>query len=133
MMKQWRQKAQELKQETYALYFACKDSRIPWYVKLLASCAIAKRGRSPIAYALSPIDLIPDFIPILGLLDDLILLPLAIVLLIKLIPPEIMDDCRRQAKAIASDKNELHSWNASVVIIAIWFIAGIVLAFWLYG
>jgi uncharacterized membrane protein YkvA (DUF1232 family) len=126
MMKQWRQKVKELKQETYALYYACKDARIPWYVKLLASCAIA--------YALSPIDLIPDFIPILGLLDDLILLPLIIVLLIKLIPQAIMDDCRHQAKmAIASEKNQLHSWNASIVIIAIWFMAGIVLVFWLYS
>ncbi len=89
-MKQWRQKARELKKEIYALYYACQDGRIPWYVKFLASCAIA--------YALSPIDLIPDFIPVLGLLDDLILLPLAITLILKLIPTDIMDDCCRQAE-----------------------------------
>ena len=125
-MEQWRQKARELKQEIYALYYACKDSRIPWYVKFLAGCAIA--------YALSPIDLIPDFIPVLGLLDDLIILPLVIMLLIKLIPPEIMDDCRRQAEAtVASDKNQLQSWNASVVIIVIWFIVGVILAFWIHS
>ncbi|WP_216595760.1 YkvA family protein [Myxosarcina sp. GI1] len=126
MMKQWRQKARELKQETYVLNLACKDARTPWYVKFIASCAIA--------YALSPIDLIPDFIPVLGLLDDLILLPLVIVLLIKLIPTEIMDDCRRQAEAtVASDKNQLQSWNASVIIIAIWSIAGVILAFWIHS
>ena len=125
-MKQWQQKAKELKRETYALYYACQDSRVPWYVKLLATCTIA--------YALSPIDLIPDFIPVLGLLDDLIILPLVIMLLIKLIPPEIMDDCRRQAEAtVASDKNQLQSWNASVVIIVIWFIVGVILAFWIHS
>ena len=125
-MKQWQQKAKELKRETYALYYACQDSRVPWYVKLLATCTIA--------YALSPIDLIPDFIPVLGLLDDLIILPLVIMLLIKLIPPEIMDDCRRQAEAtVASDKNQLQSWNASLVIIVIWFIVGVILAFWIHS
>ena len=125
-MKQWQQKAKELKRETYALYYACKDLRVPWYVKLLATCAIA--------YALSPIDLIPDFIPVLGLLDDLILLPLAIILILKLIPADIMDDCRRQAEAtVASDKNQLQSWNASVVIIVIWFIVGVILAFWIHS
>ena len=125
-MKQWQQKAKELKRETYALYYACKDSRVPWYVKFLAGCAIA--------YAVSPIDLIPDFIPVLGLLDDLILLPLAIILILKLIPANIMDDCRRQAEAtVASDKNQLQSWNASVVIIVIWFIVGVILAFWIHS
>lgn len=95
MIKQWQQKARELKQETYAFYYVCKDSRTPWYVKVLASFALA--------YALSPIDLIPNFIPILGLLDDLILLPLAIMLILKLIPQNVMDDSRRRAKtAIAS-------------------------------
>ena len=125
-MKQWQQKAKELKRETYALYYACKDSRVPWYVKFLAGCAIA--------YAVSPIDLIPDFIPVLGLLDDLILLPLAIILILKLIPADIMDDCRRQAEAtVASDKNQLQSWNASLVIIVIWFIVGVILAFWIHS
>ena len=125
-MKQWQQKAKELKRETYALYYACKDSRVPWYVKFLAGCAIA--------YAVSPIDLIPDFIPVLGLLDDLILLPLAIILILKLIPANIMDDCRRQAEAtVASDKNQLQSWNASLVIIVIWFIVGVILAFWIHS
>ena len=125
-LKQWRQKARKLKQETYVLTLACKDARTPWYVKFLASCAIA--------YAVSPIDLIPDFIPVLGFLDDLILLPLAIILILKLIPADIMDDCRRQAEAtVASDKKQFQSWNASVVIIAIWSIAGVILAFWLHS
>ncbi len=123
MMKQWRQKARELKKEIYALYYACQDGRIPWYVKFLASFAIA--------YALSPIDLIPDFIPVLGLLDDLILLPLAITLILKLIPTDIMDDCRRQAEtAIASPKSKFYRQTATVVIIGIWFLAGALLVLW---
>ncbi len=122
-MKQWRQKARELKKEIYALYYACQDGRIPWYVKFLASCAIA--------YALSPIDLIPDFIPVLGLLDDLILLPLAITLILKLIPTDIMDDCRRQAEtAIASPKSKFYRQRATVIIMGIWFLAGALLVLW---
>lgn len=122
-MKQWQQKARELKKETYALYYACQDSRVPWYVKLLATCAIA--------YAISPIDLIPDFIPVLGLLDDLILLPLTIILILKLIPPNIMDDCRRQAEtAIASPKSKTYRRGATVIIISIWFLAGVLLVLW---
>lgn len=116
-MKQWKQKAKELKRETYALYYACKDSRIPWYVKLLASFVIA--------YALSPIDLIPDFIPVLGLLDDLMLLPLAIMLILKLIPKDILADCRCRAEmAIALGKSKPTNWTASVIIFSIWLLAG---------
>ena len=123
-MKQWQQKAKELKRETYALYYACKDSRVPWYVKLLATCAIA--------YALSPIDLIPDFIPVLGLLDDLILLPLAIILILKLIPADIMDDCRRRAEtAIASPQSKSYRRGATVIILGIWFLSGVLLVLWL--
>lgn len=123
-MKQWRQKAKELKREIYALTLACQNPKVPWYVKLLATCTIA--------YALSPIDLIPDFIPVLGLLDDLILLPLAIMSILKLIPPDIMDDCRRQAEtAIASPQNKSYRRSATVIIISIWFLSGILLVLWL--
>ena len=123
-IKQWQQKARELKKETYALIFACQDSRVPWYVKLLASCAVA--------YAISPIDLIPDFIPVLGLLDDLILLPVAIVLILKLIPTDVMDDCRRQAKtAMQSPQNKSYRRGATVIIVGIWFFLGILLVLWL--
>ena len=123
-MKQWQQKAKELKRETYALYYACQDSRVPCYVKLLATCVIA--------YALSPIDLIPDFIPVLGLLDDLILLPVAIVLILKLIPTDVMDDCRRQAKtAMQSPQNKSYRRGATVIIVSIWFLSGILLVLWL--
>ena len=83
--------ARNLKRDSYALYLASRDPRVPWYVKALA-VAIA-------AYALSPIDLIPDFIPVFGYLDDLILLPLGIWLAISLIPQEVMAECRASAAA----------------------------------
>ena len=89
-MKQWQQKAKELKREIYALTLACQNPRVRWYVKFLATCAIA--------YALSPIDLIPDFIPVLGLLDDLILLPLAIICFTVSLPVALTSLIKKQLK-----------------------------------
>ncbi len=89
-----RQKARALTRECHALYFAARDPRTPWYVKAFAA-GIA-------AYALSPIDLIPDFIPVLGILDDLVLLPLAIFLVLKLIPAEVMAESRVRAAEAAA-------------------------------
>jgi uncharacterized membrane protein YkvA (DUF1232 family) len=80
-----------MRAETQALYFACRDPRTPWPVKLLAAGVVA--------YALSPLDLIPDPIPVLGQLDDLALVPLGLWVARRLIPPEIMADCRRRAEA----------------------------------
>src|ERR1700758_4572440 len=84
-------RARALKRDAYAVYLAARDPRTPWYVKVLAF-AVA-------GYALSPIDLIPDFIPVLGYLDDLILVPLGIWLVVQLIPPAIMAEHRRSAAA----------------------------------
>ncbi len=84
-----RDAAKQLKRNITALYFAFRDPRTPWYAKALALLIVG--------YALSPIDLIPDFIPLLGYLDDLILLPLGIWLALKIIPPDIMTDARAQA------------------------------------
>src|SRR3954466_3907625 len=81
--------ARTLSRDAHAIYFASRDPRVPWYAKLLA---IGVAG-----YALSPIDLIPDFIPIIGYLDDLIIVPLGIWLVVSLIPPDIMADCRLRA------------------------------------
>ena len=78
----WRKRAGELKTETYALYLAYKHPKVPWYAKGLAACVVA--------YALDPIDLIPDFIPVLGVLDDLILVPLGISIVIKMIPADVL-------------------------------------------
>ena len=121
-IQKWKQKARALKQELHALYLACKDKRTPWYAKALGVCVIG--------YALSPIDLIPDPIPILGYADDFILLPLGIAAVRKMIPPAILAECRIKARE-ASTKPKRRNWIAAGVIIVIWIVL-IVLAFiWL--
>ena len=119
-IEEWSRRATQLKQEVHALALACKDPRVPWYAKLLALCIVA--------YALSPIDLIPDFIPILGYLDDLILIPLGIYFLLKMIPPDVLADCREQARLTSTTKTPAR-WLAAGVIVAIW----IALAVWFVG
>lgn len=107
----WKQKARQLKAETYALYLAARDPRVPWYAKIFAACVVA--------YALSPIDLIPDFIPVVGYLDDLVLVPLGIALTLKMIPPVVLAECRRRAETTMAQNNP-KSWVAAGVIIIIW-------------
>lgn len=120
MIQHWRQQARRLKQDTYALYFACQDPRLPWYVKLLAVTVVA--------YALSPIDLIPDFIPVLGYLDDLILVPFGIALVLKLIPAPILDQARQKAKvAIAAGEGKPKNWFAASMIICIWLFLAVLM------
>jgi len=109
MIAGWRQRVRQLRRETYALYLAYRDPRVPWYAKLLAACVVA--------YAFSPIDLIPDFIPVLGTLDDLVLIPLGIALSVKLIPPQVMAECRAHA---AAAEGKPINWAAAAVIVAIW-------------
>ena len=116
-LERWKQRASQLKQEVHALALACKDPRVPWYPKLLAVCIVA--------YALSPIDLIPDFIPVLGYLDDLILVPLGIYLLLKMIPDEVMTECRDRAKQYADQKTP-SNWLAAAFVIVIWIILGLI-------
>jgi len=87
MFEKMKSRARVLKDETFAVYLAAKDPRTPWYAKSIAICTVA--------YALSPIDLIPDFIPILGYLDDLIIVPAGIALAIRLIPAEALTDARK--------------------------------------
>jgi len=107
-LKHW---ARRLKTELMALYLACRDPRVPWYGRVLAICVVA--------YAFSPIDLIPDFIPILGYLDDLILLPIGIWLVLKIIPSTVMQECRQQAQGLnRSDRPQ--SWVAAGVIVGAW-------------
>ncbi|MCE7989024.1 MAG: DUF1232 domain-containing protein [Caldilinea sp. CFX5] len=112
----WRAWARRVKRDVFALYLACRDPRTPWVARLVAAGVVA--------YAFSPIDLIPDFIPILGYLDDLILVPLGILLAIRLIPPVVMADCRAAAQA-RMQGNKPVNWGAAGVIIGIWvFLAG---------
>lgn len=111
-LREW---ARRIKQDVHALYLASIDPRVPWYAKLLA---IAVAG-----YALSPIDLIPDFIPVLGYLDDVIIVPLGILLAVRLVPPDIMAEHR--ATAVAAQERPV-SRTAGIVIGGIWLaVAGI--------
>jgi uncharacterized membrane protein YkvA (DUF1232 family) len=107
-LKQW---ARQLKQETHALALVCRDPRVPWYARFVAICVVA--------YAFSPIDLIPDPIPVLGYLDDLILVPLGIALAVRLIPPAVLAECRARA---AADRDQPANWVAAGVIVAIWLV-----------
>src|SRR6185369_102921 len=85
----WRSKVATLKADTYALYLASRDPRVPWHAKALAALTVA--------YALSPIDLIPDFIPVLGYLGDLLLVPLGLALAVRLVPPSVLAEHRADA------------------------------------
>lgn len=111
MATSWNQRARELKRLVYALYFAYRDPRTPWLARLVAICVVA--------YALSPIDLIPDPIPVLGYLDDLILIPLGVALAIKLMPPGVWATAQADA-AVASERQGPATWIATAVIILIW-------------
>jgi uncharacterized membrane protein YkvA (DUF1232 family) len=98
-----------LKRETYTLSLAYRDPRTPWYARIVTACVVA--------YAFSPIDLIPDFVPILGYLDDLVLVLLGIALALRLIPAEVMAESRARAADAAQRPT---SWGAAVVIVVIW-------------
>ena len=111
-IKLWKEKASQLKTEIYTLYWCLREERVPWYVKVFLVVIVA--------YALSPIDLIPDFIPVLGYIDDLIILPAGIYLTIKMIPREVLEECRQKAKSepIAGKSR----WIAAAVIILVWML-----------
>jgi uncharacterized membrane protein YkvA (DUF1232 family) len=114
--------ARGLKREVAALYFAARDPRTPRGVRILAFLVVA--------YALSPIDLIPDFIPVLGYLDDLILVPLGIWLVVRLLPPEVLREARRRADALTAKLPKVVL--AGVAIVLIWLASAIALAGWLW-
>ena len=112
----WKRRVRQLKAETYALYLAYKDPRVPWHAKVFAACVVG--------YAFSPIDLIPDPIPILGYLDDLILIPLGVLLARKMIPDTVMSECREKARtAMSGDKPT--NWVAAVIVVAIWLLLAV--------
>ncbi len=106
----WKIRARCLKSEIHSLYLAARDPRTPWYAKALAAFIIG--------YALSPVDLIPDFIPVVGYLDDLIIVPAGITLLIKIMPREVLLECR--AKAKSQPMSFRRNWVAGMIIALIW-------------
>ncbi|MBN3555785.1 DUF1232 domain-containing protein [Fictibacillus nanhaiensis] len=112
-LNQLRNYAQKLKKDIFVLYLSYKDSRTPLVAKIVAICVVA--------YAFSPIDLIPDFIPILGYLDDLILVPLGISLALKLIPDYIIDENRTMAEHIQKN-GKPKNWFVGILFIIIWIL-----------
>src|SRR5512139_1522810 len=118
LLDRWKEQARSLKVEVYALYLAYRDPRVPWFAKLFAALVVG--------YAFSPIDLIPDFVPVLGYLDDLILLPLGVKIALRLIPSEIMAESREKARE-QSRASKPVNYLAGVLIVLFW-VALIVLA-----
>lgn len=118
-MSRLREWARKLKKQTLVVYFAARDPRTPWLVRVLAF-AIA-------AYALSPIDLIPDFIPVLGYMDDLIVVPLGLMLVLRLIPCEVLAASRVKAEETA---DRPASRGIVIVIVGGWILAAVVLGLW---
>lgn len=104
-------KAKQLKTDIPAVFLALKDKKTPWYAKVIAALTVA--------YALSPIDLVPDFIPFLGYLDDLIILPLLVALTVKLIPRETFAEYRAQAENMWAD-GKPKKWYYAIPIIIVW-------------
>ncbi|MDG4849750.1 YkvA family protein [Peribacillus frigoritolerans] len=103
--------ARSLKRQIFILYFACKDERVPWHAKVFTACVVA--------YAFSPIDLIPDFIPILGYLDDVILVPIGIMIALKMIPKSVLTDCEVKAEEMMK-KGKPKNWIVGSLIVMIW-------------
>lgn len=116
-LKHW---AQQIKQQTLTVYFAARDPRTPFAVRLLALFVAA--------YALSPIDLIPDFIPVIGYLDDLLIVPLGLALVVRLTPPEVIESARQQAAHAASRPV---SYAAATAIVLLWLLLAVALLKWL--
>jgi uncharacterized membrane protein YkvA (DUF1232 family) len=110
-IQRWKAWANRLKIEIYALYLAYGDPRTPWHAKVVAACVVG--------YAFSPIDLIPDFIPLVGYLDDLLLLPLGVALALRLVPREVLSESRERAGELVGQSQPVNRL-AGVVILLVW-------------
>ncbi len=118
--------AHRIKRDGLTLWFARSHPATPWHAKAL--------GALVVAYALSPIDLIPDFIPVLGYLDDVILLPLLIWLTVRLLPPQVLADSRHQAEQwMAAQHRKPRSWVGGAVVVLIWVAAAVLIGWWALG
>lgn len=115
----WDKKKEEIKVESLAVYLAYEDNKLPWYSKILAMFLIV--------YVFSPIDLIPDFIPVFGYLDDLVILPLGIGLVNGTIPDKILDKYRRQARKQIKSNKQPEVWGGSIIILGVFLILALVI------
>jgi uncharacterized membrane protein YkvA (DUF1232 family) len=119
----WKARARALAVEVSALSLACRDPRVPWYAKALAGCVVA--------YALSPIDLVPDFAPVLGHVDDVIIVPLGVLAVRRMIPAGVLAECRARAATTAPGTRA--SWAAAAIIVALWVGVGVGVTAWWCG
>lgn len=113
LIERWKRRARQLKIEVDAVWLAYKDPRVPWYARLFAACVVG--------YAFSPIDLIPDPIPVLGYLDDLVLVPLGVALALKMIPPDVLAECRKKAQDRPGQAKPVNR-IAAAAIVAVWLL-----------
>ena len=113
VLERWKGRARRLKREVYAIYLAYQDPRVPWYARVFAACVVG--------YAFSPIDLIPDPIPVLGYLDDLILVPLGVALALRMIPPPVLAECRQRAQEVMAQGKPVNR-VAAAVIVGVWLL-----------
>src|ERR671915_1967601 len=109
----WKQRARQLSAQTYALYLAYRHPRTPWYAKVFAALVVG--------YVFSPIDPIPDFIPVVGLLDEMVVVPIEVLIAAKMIPREVMEECQEKAREVAEGQKPV-SRVAAVVVVAVWLL-----------
>jgi uncharacterized membrane protein YkvA (DUF1232 family) len=109
----WKRRARRLKAETYTLYLAYRHPHTPWYAKVFAALIVG--------YVFSPIDPIPDFIPVVGLLDELVVVPIGVIIARKMIPEEVFEECREKAREVAEGEKPV-SRVAAVVVVAVWLV-----------
>ena len=109
----WKRRARQLSAQTYTLYLAYRHPRTPWYAKVFAALIVG--------YVFSPLDPIPDFIPGVGLLDEMVVVPIGVLLATKMIPREVMEECREKAREVAEGEKPV-SRVAAVVVVAVWLL-----------
>ena len=107
----WKRWARQLSAQTFALYLAYRHPKTPWYAKVFAALIVG--------YVFSPIEPIPDFIPVVGLLDEMVVVPIGVLLAAKMIPPDVFEECREKAREVAEGEKPV-SRIAAVVIVAVW-------------
>jgi uncharacterized membrane protein YkvA (DUF1232 family) len=111
--KSWKRRARRLKAETYTLYLAYRHPRTPWYAKVFTALIVG--------YVFSPIDPIPDFIPVVGLLDELVVVPIGVIVARKMIPEDVFEECREKAREVAEGEKPV-SRVAAVAVVAVWLL-----------
>ena len=111
----WKRRARQLSAQTYALYLAYRHPRTPWYAKMFAALVVG--------YVFSPIDPIPDFIPGVGLLDEMVVVPIGVLIAAKMIPRQVMEECQERAREVAEGEQPV-SRVAAVAVVAVWLLCG---------